>query len=188
MSLLTPNYEKEFRREKIIRVWISFLIILIIIAAAGLVFILPSYFALVLSKDDILRRLQAEEKVFEKKEFKSLEEKIAALNGKIFTFEKSEKKRHDFAPLLNKIAINTVSGISLDSITLNKNEQGFFTFSIVGEADARDELLKYTDRLRAVKEFSSVNSPVANLLKENKASFSLDIKINPEAYKYEPVK
>ena len=64
MSLLTPNYEKEFRREKIIRVWISFIIILIIAAAAGLVFMLPSYFALALSKDDIFRRLQAEEKVF----------------------------------------------------------------------------------------------------------------------------
>ena len=79
MNLLTPNYEKEFRHEKIIRVWISFLIILIIVAATGLVFMLPSYFALALSKDDILRRLQAEEKVFEKKEFKSLEEKIDGL-------------------------------------------------------------------------------------------------------------
>ena len=188
MSLLTPNYEKEFRREKIIRVWISFIIILIIAAAAGLVFMLPSYFALVLSKDDILRRLQAEEKVFEKKEFKSLEEKISALNGKIFTFEKNEKKRHNFAPLLNKIAVNVVSGIRLTSITLNKNEQGLFAFSVAGEADTRDKFLQYVDRLRAVQEFSAVNSPVANLLQENKASFSLDIKINPEAYKYEPVK
>ncbi|KKT62746.1 MAG: hypothetical protein UW57_C0013G0003 [Candidatus Giovannonibacteria bacterium GW2011_GWA1_44_29] len=186
--MLTPNYEKEFRREKIIRVWISFLIILIIAAATGLVFMLPSYFVLVLSKDDILRRLQAEEKVFEKKEFKSLEKTIAALNTTIFTFEKNEKKRHDLAPLLNKIAINTVSGISLVSITLSKNEQGSFTFSVVGEANARDDLLKYIDRLRVVQEFSSVNSPVANLLKENKASFVLDIKINPEAYKYESVK
>ncbi|MDP3934711.1 MAG: hypothetical protein Q8Q46_00585, partial [Candidatus Giovannonibacteria bacterium] len=83
MSLLPPNCEKEFRREKIIRVWIIFIIILIFIAVAALVFMLPSYFALVLSKDDILRRLQAEEKVFEKKEFKSLEEKIASLNNKI---------------------------------------------------------------------------------------------------------
>src|SRR3989338_66529 len=188
MNLLTKNYEKEFRHEKIIRVWISFLIILIIVAATGLVFMLPSYFALALSKDDILRRLQAEEKVFEKKEFKSLEEKITSLNEKIFTFEKSEKRRHDFAPLLNKIAINTVSGISLTLITLSKNEQGLFTFSVTGETDARDNLLKYIDRLRAVKEFSSINSPVANLLKENKASFSLEIKINPEAYKYESVK
>ncbi len=188
MSLLTPNYEKEFRREKIIRVWISFLIILIIIAATGLVFMLPSYFALVLSKDDILRRLQAEETVFEKKAFKSLEEKIAVLNGKIFTFEKNEKKRHDFAQILNKISLNAVSGIRLTSITLNKNEQGLFAFSVVGEADARDEFLKYIDRLKAVKEFSSINSPVANLLKENQASFSLDIKINSEAYQYESVK
>ena len=188
MSLLTSNYEKEFRREKIIRVWISFIIILIFIIATGLIFMSPSYFALMLSKDDILRRLQAEEKVFEKKEFKNLEEKIAALNGKIFTFEKNEKKRHNFAPLLNKISLNAVSGVRLTSITLNKNEQGLFAFSVVGEADARDNLLKYIDRLKAVKEFSSVNSPVANLLKENQASFSLDIKINPEAYKYEPVK
>ena len=188
MSLLTPNYEKEFRREQIIRVWISFIIILIIIAAAGLIFMSPSYFALMLSKDDILRRLQAEEKVFEKKEFKSLEEKITALNGKIFTFEKNEKKRHDLAPLLNKIAISAVTGIRLNSITLSKNEQGLFAFSVAGEAGTRDEFLKYVDRLRAVKEFSSVNSPVANVLKENKTSFSLSIKINPEAYKYESVK
>ena len=117
-----------------------------------------------------------------------MEEKITALNGKIFTFEKNEKKRHNFAPLLNKISLNAVSGIRLTSITLNKNEQGLFAFSVVGEADARDNLLKYIDRLKAVKEFSSVNSPVANVLKENKTSFSLSIKINPEAYKYESVK
>ncbi|MDP3934796.1 MAG: hypothetical protein Q8Q46_01075, partial [Candidatus Giovannonibacteria bacterium] len=111
-----------------------------------------------------------------------------SLNNKIFTFEKNEKKRHDFAPLLNKIAANAVTGVSLNSITLSKNEQGFFAFSVSGAADTRDGLLRYIDRLRAVKEFSSVNSPVANLLKENQASFSLDIKINPEAYKYESAK
>lgn len=187
MSLLIANYEKEFRSAKIVRVWISFVIILVIIAAAGLVFMLPSYFVLVFSKDDVLRRLQAEEKVFEKKEFKSIEGKIAALNGDIFAFEKNEKKRHNFAPLLNKIVINTPTSIRLASINLSENGQGFFNFSILGEADSRDELLKYIDLLKAVPEFSAVNSPITNLLKENKTSFSLDVKINPEVYKYEPI-
>ena len=64
MSFVAKNYKKEFRREKILRILIGFAVNLAVALMVGLVFMLPSYFILVFSKDDVLRRLQAAEEVF----------------------------------------------------------------------------------------------------------------------------
>ncbi|QQG42785.1 MAG: hypothetical protein HYW15_01030 [Candidatus Giovannonibacteria bacterium] len=186
MYLLTPAYEKEFRKEKIARVSVSFLAMLILVAAAGFIFMLPSYFVSVFSKDYILRQLKAGEEVFARKEFKSLEERVAGANSLIFAFERNEAKRYPLSPILQKIALRTPPEIRIDSINFGRagREENIFSFGIQGEADSREDLLKYIEVLRSMEEFASVNSPVTNLLKENRASFFLDIKIKPERYKY----
>lgn len=186
MHLLASAYEKEFRREKIARALVIFLAMLILVAATGLIFMFPSYFALVFSKDDVLRRLKAEEESFAQKEFKNLEGQIARLNAQIFSFERNENKRYSLAPLIQKLALATPTEIKLGSINFGRagQEKDIFSFGIQGEADSREDLLKYVEVLRSMDEFVSVNSPVTNLLKENRASFFLDIKIKPGRYKY----
>ncbi|OHB03603.1 MAG: hypothetical protein A3B03_02685 [Candidatus Zambryskibacteria bacterium RIFCSPLOWO2_01_FULL_42_41] len=186
MYLLTPAYEKEFRKEKIARVLTSFLAMLILAAVTGFIFMLPSYFVSVFSKDDVLRQLKAEEEVFAKKEFKNLEEQMARVNSQIFAFERNEAKRHALSPLLQKLVLNTPPEIRIGSINFGRTsqERNIFSFGIQGEADSREDLLEYVKVLRSMEEFASVNSPVTNLLKENRASFFLDIKIKPERYKY----
>ena len=132
MSLLTENYEKEFKREKFLRILIGFAVILIVAFLVGLVFMLPSYFVLIFSEDDILRRFKAAEEVFEKKEFKNLEEQITAINSRISSFEKNESRRREFAALLRKIAANTPNGTKIMLINLNKNRENLYTLSIHG--------------------------------------------------------
>ncbi|KKT29535.1 hypothetical protein A3G55_01375 [Candidatus Giovannonibacteria bacterium RIFCSPLOWO2_12_FULL_44_25] len=188
MSFVAKNYKKEFRREKILRILIGFAVNLAVALMVGLVFMLPSYFILVFSKDDVLRRLQAAEEVFARKEFKNLEEKIGGINARVSVFEKNESRRGELAPLFRKLAENAPDAVRLVSINVSKDANGFYTMSVQGEAERRDELLKYIDKLESVSEFASVDSPVANLLKETKTLFTLNIKIKPEAYKYEPAK
>lgn len=184
MTFISENYEKEFRREKILRILIGFAINLIAALLVGLVFMLPSYFAIALSKDDVLRRLKAAEEVFEKKEYKALEEKISKVNARVSAFEKNESKRKGLAPLLHRLAENTPDTMRLASIGLSKNQEGFYAISVQGEAATRDEFLKYAEKLARVGEFASIDSPVTNLLKETKAAFTLNIKVKPEAYGY----
>lgn len=185
MNLLLPEYEKEFRREKNFRVGIGVAFIAGILLAIGLVFMLPSYFALVFSKDDIARRLAAEEEVFGKKEFQILKTRIALINQKTLSFDREENKRRALAPILAKLAAGTPDGIRLTFINLSKNERGTFTLSLQGEASDRSRLLLYIDMLKGVDAFSAVGSPVSNLLKEVQVPFSLNIDIKPEFYKYD---
>lgn len=185
MSFIAENYEKEFRREKILRIFIGFTINLIAALLIGLVFMLPPYFALSLSKNDTLRRLKAVEEIFEKKEFKNLEEKISRINARVSVFEKNESKRGELASLLRKFAESTPDAVRLMLISVGKNDEGLYAISVQGEADERNELLKYIEKLESVGEFASVDSPVTNLLKETKTPFTLKIKIKPEVYKYD---
>ena len=146
---------------------------------------LPSYLALVFSKDEVARRLAAEEEVFSKKEFLALKTQIALINTKVLSFNRDENKRRALAPILAKLAASTPAGIRLTFISLNKNERGVFTLSLQGEASDRARLLIYIDMLKVVDAFSAVSSPVSNLLKEIKVPFSLNIDIKPEFYKYD---
>lgn len=184
MTFISENYKKEFRREKILRILTGFAINLVSAMLVGMVFMLPAYFVLALSKDDVLRRLKAAEEVFEKKEFKALEEKINRINARVSAFEKNESRRKEFAPLLRKLAENTPDAVRLAFVGVSKNQEGLYMISLQGEATTRDEFLKYTEKLGGVREFMSIDSPVANLLKETKTAFTLNIKIKPEAYGY----
>lgn len=184
MSLLTENYQKEFRREKNQRLLLSLAMLLATSIVIGIVFMLPTYFSLIFTKDDVLRLLKASEEVFVRKEFKSLEDKITAVNNLINLYEANEKRRFSYSPILASITKNTSSLIELKNVALRRGDDGAFTIILEGEAAQRTTLLGYIAKLGKVSEFEDVRSPITNLLKESNANFVLNIKIKPDAYKY----
>lgn len=183
MSLLTENYKKTVRREKIYRLAAYFIFLLSFAVLLGLVFMLPSYFLLAFSKDDYLRRLRVEEEVLARKEIGKLEAEISKINGTIEAFEANEKKRHAISDLLLRLFKATPSSeIRISNLNLRHEKNGQFILGIRGSAATREGFLKYTASLEASPDFSGIISPVSNLLSESDFEFDIELKIKPEIY------
>lgn len=184
MTFIAQNYQKEFEREKIARLIVALLALLGTTIFIGTIFMLPSYFVLALSRDDVLRRLKAAEEVLATKELAGVEAEIRAVNSKIANYEKSGSRRYALSPILIKIAKTMSADIKISGINLGPSDAGSFIITLMGEAQKRESLLKFIDNLRILKEFDSVYSPVTNLLKETNAPFRLEIKLKPEIYNH----
>ena len=161
-----------------------FFLLLSTVAVAGIVLLLPSYFMLIFSRDDVLRRLDVQQQAFNRQDISSFEESIATINKRAATLRSSESMRYALAPLLARIAGAGSDEIRLQSIDLRADKQGTFIFVLRGTARTRDTFLSYVKRLKGVPEFSSVYSPISNILKESDVQFELEVSVNKDAYFY----
>lgn len=182
MNFLTPEYDKLIRKEKGLRLVLTFLYMLFCVSAVGAVLLLPSYFVLVLSQDEILRYVEAEEAVLARKQLQEIEKRAGQVSRTLDLYSSNESLRRPLAPLVASLANETPSAIKLSSIELKKNSDESFSFLVRGKAKTRDEFLAYLDRIKRMQEAAAVISPVTNVLKESNLDFSLEIKIKKEVY------
>ena len=184
MTLLALQYEKNIRKEKILRLASGFLIVLNVVILAGIAFMMPSYFLLVLSRDDILRGLEAIKEGFEQKSFKNADDDIKNVNILISDYETAQKKKMEFAPILSKISSVTPSEIKISYLHFRKINDGTFSLLIRGNSSRRGAFLDYLSALKALPEVENVMSPISNLLKDRDLDFSLEVKFKKEIYSY----
>ena len=162
----------------------GFLIVLNVTLLFGIVFMMPSYFLLVLSKDDILRRLDAAKENFEQKSFKNEDNEIKGVNLLVSGYENDQNKRKALAPILSKFASVSRPEIKISYLNLRKTDGGAFSLFVRGKASRREAFLDYLESLKSLPEAESVASPISNLLKDNDLDFSLEIKLKKETYGY----
>ncbi|OGF62770.1 hypothetical protein A2662_00190 [Candidatus Giovannonibacteria bacterium RIFCSPHIGHO2_01_FULL_45_33] len=183
MTFLGAKYEKAVRSEKIYKLSSAFLILLSLSVLVWIVCMAPSYFVIILSKDDILRRVDVEEAVLARRKLGDLEAETVKINKIISDYGSNEAKRRSFSGLLISVFRASPQGISIDGVVLSKNKDGVFILNLQGNASVREELISYVSVLEKLPAFSEVDSPISNLLEESNARFNLNLKINPEAYK-----
>ncbi|MDO8523048.1 MAG: hypothetical protein Q7S12_02040 [bacterium] len=183
MTFLGEKYERALRREKIYKLSSAFLILLSISALIWIVCMTSSYFTIIFSKDDILRRVDAEEAVLARRKLNELESETAKINKNISDYGINETKRRSFSDLLISIFRAASHGINFENIALSKDKDGSFILNLGGNASTRTELISYISVLQKIPAFSEVRSPISNLLEESNAKFNLELKIKPEVYK-----
>ena len=185
MNLLLPElYKKRLRREKIARLAIFFIGWIAAVLVIGIIAMLPSYFSLVFLQDDVQRRLKSQEESFARHDVTSLENKINTINTLLASYQKNELLRHFVAPLILKISNAAEPSIALSSLELEKKSGGVFILTLRGKANVRNDLLSYIDQFKMMPEFSSVRSPVSNILQSKDVSFTLEITPRTDFYGY----
>lgn len=184
-SLLPALYAKEVRREKIARLIALFFVGTSIIFFVGGVFLITSYFTLVFSKQDVLRRLDAEEQSLARQDIKTLEAYISASNKRSLTHTKNELRRHALSPLLRELARIDTAGVKLSSLLFSRKPDGTFSLAMKGNADTRDLFLAYAREAKAISLFDTLDSPVANLLSETNVLFELTATIKKQSFFYD---
>ncbi len=185
-SLLPISYQKEIRREKIMRIGLLFVLLISTVFFVGIIFMLPSYFTLVFSRADVLRRLDAEQKALARQDTAALEQSIGAVNGHANAYKDNEAMRKRLGPIMVHLAAADTTSIRLSYIDFHSSNGGMFTITLNGVAITRDALLAYIQNLKEVPEFAAVHSPISNLLKEIDVPFSLEVDIKKDSYYYVP--
>ncbi|OGF73626.1 hypothetical protein A3J56_00605 [Candidatus Giovannonibacteria bacterium RIFCSPHIGHO2_02_FULL_46_20] len=184
ISLLSKEYTKEVRREKILRSAVVIFGIINTVLLVGIIFMLPSYFTLTLSQEEVARRLQAQQESFARQNVNVIEEKIQKINALAALHQKNENNRRRVAPLLLGLASSDIPGVELRTARLSEDESGSFVVLLQGRAATRNAFLTYEKSIENIDGIAAVHSPVSNLLHEADVLFELEAVLNKEFYSY----
>ncbi len=182
-SLLPDSYQKIIRREKALRIVCIGLGAIITALTVTIILLLPSYFFLVFSRDDVLRRLEAEQATFARRDVKPLEKEIEGTNQTVIAYLSGRSQHKDFAPILVALSEVKAPSVRVTQITIRQGS-GKYIAEIAGRAGTRDDFLEYVRQLRSHKMFDGVASPVGNLLKEKDVVFTIVVDIKREIFFY----
>lgn len=172
INLIPPQAKKRIQLEYWLRVfsvwatlWSGALII-------GIAILIPSYVLIV-------------------SQVKVYSESAAAASQKILNFENVSKELGRSSqqagtllmglkqPLLTEYTSTFKSleepGIAISKITMTRVDTGLSAAQISGEAESRQALADFRDRLRAQPDVSAVDLPISNLAKDKDIQFSLSV-------------
>ena len=184
IGLLPSAYSQVFKKEKLIkRIFVVFVfggLFLIL----GVTFLLPSYFTLVFSLDDVLRSLGTEEVAIKRKDIEGLESKISYTNSLLDSYFLGASKQKTFSELLFSLTGLVSDGVKLTGIEFQKATGEGFLFLLRGEAATRNSLIIFSQKIRQLPQVKDLRSPVSNLLQETEVKFLLEVLINPQFYEY----
>lgn len=184
IGLLPQIYLRALKKEKIIRMITGAFVFGCILLAFGIVFILPAYFSLVFSLDDVLRSLGTEEVTLKRRDVEGLESKISYANSLLDIYFKGELQRKKFSSILLSVTNSVSDDVKITNMEFQKTSGGELVFRIRGEAQKRSALILFSQKLRQLEEVKELRSPVSNLLEEENVKFLLEILVKPEFYEY----
>lgn len=169
-NLLPDQYASDVRHEKLIRFFNLLFASAAAIILILLTLLLPSYFSLIYESDGIDGQISAARQGVGSKRVQEAENAIKTLNTEL-----AQVAHYPSTPLtayLKTIAEDTPAGITVTALSYSKSRG---TFNLDGHANRRDDLLVFVSRLQNETMFSSVDSPITNLLKETDATFHLSL-------------
>lgn len=172
LNLLPPEDVRRLGHEKLTRFLILVFGVLAAILLTGGILMLPTYFLLTFQEEDVLRQIDIAQKSIATRRTNEAENTIRAINAKLITLDAANVQRSLASSLMAAVAKDTGSGISLDRFSFSRDSR---KIELTGEAPTRELFLNFLNRLHGDTHFASVESPVANLLKDTDLSFILTL-------------
>ncbi|TSC75837.1 MAG: hypothetical protein G01um101430_7 [Parcubacteria group bacterium Gr01-1014_30] len=174
INLLPPQQKRELRQEELFRA-VLILGIVLLFFLASLILILFSIKIYIQSVTHSLETLvQAEQKLLHTAELQELRQVTDSNNREILDLKSFYEKQIYSLPVLNKLFEALPEGISLTSLSWQR-ESGQVVIS--GFSPSRDVLLSLRNRLEAQEEFSEVYFPPQNWIKPENIDFQTTFKI-----------
>ena len=180
INLLSSQEKKDITYEKtnisIIGSFILFLAVLVLLSV-----VLYSIQNLQKNNLEVLDQQIASTNIYlDGEENKSIEDKVKKINSYLATIKKIEDNKTRFSKTLIELSEITPKGIRLYDIKLDKTEK---TFEISGNANSRENLLKFTENCDKSKYFENTESPTSNLISPTNINFSLTGQLTDTALK-----
>ena len=130
--------------------------------------------SLILLKDEQIRRSFF---CSQSTDMDTLSSTIESVGRKISVL-KIDKKELKVKDVISLLVAKSGATVSVRSITYERKGDTA-KLDLAGTAQGREALINFTNRLRTVREFATVYSPVSNLVKEKNIDFTVSISITP---------
>lgn len=172
-NLLTSEYKKYIRSLYHGRVFTVALFMVCITSIISLVLLSALSFLLYMGSSDSIKKVISSDKNTEK----SLVKNDYSSFFKDLALLPFNDQSLNFSEILDLVLHKMQTGILLRDIAFSKvtGKEKISTVMLRGVALTRANLVSFTEALRGESLFSSVDSPVSNLLKEQNLDFSLTI-------------
>lgn len=173
MNLLPLEDQLKIRNERLLRLFAvsgagSFFIVIV-----AIIVLFSAYLFLALQSGELDRQLAIDKQSSELKRAQSLDQAIKDLNARSRSLGDNEKQIRD--PLVEVAAVLSARpyGIVITSLGYDRAGKTNSTIIVSGQANTRNNLLKYVSALESGDVFARVSSPVSNLLSREKLAFTL---------------
>ncbi|KKQ51474.1 MAG: hypothetical protein US71_C0011G0030 [Parcubacteria group bacterium GW2011_GWD2_38_12] len=175
LNLLPPIEKNNYKTEIMRRFVIFFGIGIFIITTIFIGLLAFNYLFLYLQLSPEMKSLEAEKTTEKYKKVEELENQIKDTNKKIGLILTIKNQVVPTFPIIEKIskAANEKDSY-LKSFVIDRENS---TASIKGFALERDHVVKIQDNLRNDQQFSDINAPYSNFLKQRNVDFLFDFKI-----------
>lgn len=180
MNLLPPGARKMLRKEYWLRVTSVWAILAVLAIIAVSVLLVPSYL-LIGTEEEALEteRLTIAQKdngtSSAEKAVMDANELAAALRAAVI----SER----LTPIITAVNEAVPSGVTLTSYSMARVETVVEELIVVGIADTRDALIAFERSLEEQEAFTSVDVPIADLVKERDLPFRISIMLRTQTKK-----
>lgn len=180
INLLPRDYQKNFIRERVRRLIavLGAAIFLVILVNIGL--ISPLWIFLSLEEKELSRQLDAVKSSPAFGRVAEIEKNIEDLNEAVNLFKARENDRFRLTPALESVIKNKPDGVKIESFYFSSARDvppQPPRISVFGKAQNREALILFTQKNNADPFFSSVQSPISNLLKDADFDYSLILDI-----------
>lgn len=175
LNLLSPQAKAALAYERYRRAVLWFGGGLVAALSIFLVLLLPTYFFLTFQRGEVLRALELEERSEEFVKSREVELLLREVNNFARRIREGERDRIAVSPLLARVAAALPQAVTLSSFQFEEQRR---ELTLAGHADSRAAFLEFLSALRASPQFSSVTSPVTNIIRERDISFTLEATLN----------
>jgi len=182
MINLLPEEEKILiKREYTRRLAVIIGIFLFILFCSAVIFLLPSYLPLSSQKQSFENQLNTVKQGLSREKADEIESSIRGLNNKLAFFSRRGENARQISVLISQILSVKSPSIKLFTFTYQKgtqekkNEQ----MLIQGNATTRNAFLAFAKALETINGVGEVQSPPANLTKDENVEFNLTLKLVP---------
>ncbi|MFZ2484549.1 MAG: PilN domain-containing protein [Minisyncoccia bacterium] len=170
-KLLTEEERQKVVREYVIHRAVVILSVFVVVLAASLIGILPSYLLSNARKSDVLERTRIMGISRQNGDTSDLETWLSKINYKLKILSPGldVDRPSDF---IDKVLEEKLGGISVNGLSWSK-EGGEVTLSISGMATDRQTLINFQDRIENSEYFSKATLPISNLAKDRDIDFQI---------------
>lgn len=179
INLLPPDILKQalsdYRRRRLIVVLyflLSLEIISIVIGASA-------YWLRYHNYQELKKNLSGTEDGVEAKEYKVLVEALEHSRQQLTILKVPPESSISLVALINLLAKHHGTGIAVEAMTYQVDEDQSVASEIRGLAATRANLLDFTEALKTDTNISAVESPITNLIKDREISFVIKLKVKP---------
>jgi len=177
INLLPPQYKEEYILEKKKRFAVSFIISLCFIAALLAALLFSTYFILTIRKSSFDAALETRQQADTSKQLAAIKDGVRGLNKQIAELKTARAGIIPLGTPLEHLAILIKPGVYVKSISVDTQNKKVV---LSGFADTRDEVLSLGSALDESDfvEQGSLQSPIANILKEKAVDFSFTFNLH----------